>query len=245
LRVVNIANSRTMNLRINEPDTSVIAIDGQPVKPYKLMSGEFSIAAGQRYDLMIDMSSAANQLSSIDLLVNGETIPISGFRYGSGIKRNRLLNTPISLPDNPINLTEVGNIDNYVSLHIEGGAMGGVKSAIYQGEKMTIRELIQKRQIWSVNGYAGLPKEPLFKVKRGQSVALNIFNDNGWPHAIHIHGHHFKSSKSPAIWRDTELVQRREKRILKFIADNPGKWLIHCHMIEHQAGGMVSWFEVT
>jgi len=31
---------------------------------------------------------------------------------------------------------------------------------------------------------------------------------------------------------------------IAFVADNPGKWLLHCHMIEHQAGGMVTWIHV-
>jgi FtsP/CotA-like multicopper oxidase with cupredoxin domain len=29
-----------------------------------------------------------------------------------------------------------------------------------------------------------------------------------------------------------------------FVADNPGRWLIHCHVLEHHAGGMGTHFEV-
>ena len=29
------------------------------------------------------------------------------------------------------------------------------------------------------------------------------------------------------------------------VADNPGKWLTHCHVIELQADGMATWFEVV
>ena len=29
-----------------------------------------------------------------------------------------------------------------------------------------------------------------------------------------------------------------EKNDLVFIADNPGLWLFHCHMLEHHAAGM-------
>ena len=122
--------------------------------------------------------------------------------------------------------------------------MGGMKGAVYQGREMSIRELIQKKQTWAFNGFAGLPKESLFKAKRGQFVDLNIYSENTWPHAIHLHGYHFRDSKSPTIWRDTVLLQRKEKGVPRLVADNPGKWLIPCHMIEQQAGGMVTWFEV-
>ena len=32
---------------------------------------------------------------------------------------------------------------------------------------------------------------------------------------------------------------------IALLADNPGKWMLHCHMLEHQASGMGTWFEVA
>ena len=110
---------------------------------------------------------------------------------------------------------------------------------------MEVRELVKHRKIWAINGIAGLPEKPLFSVRRGAAVSLNIDNANSWPHAMHLHGHHFIHDKTPDYWRDTALFARGEKGSLRFIADNPGKWLVHCHMVEHMAGGMVTWFEVT
>ena len=72
-----------------------------------------------------------------------------------------------------------------------------------------------------------------------------------WPHAMHIHGHHgrvIERNAEPvtgAPWRDTELMQRNDRITLAIPADNPGKWMLHCHMLEHQAAGMATWFEVA
>ena len=110
---------------------------------------------------------------------------------------------------------------------------------------MGIRELIQQRKMWAINGVAGLPEEPLFSVKRGTAISLDVVNDNRWPHAMHVHGHHFIYQGAPEFWRDTALFARAEQSSMRFIADNPGKWLVHCHMVEHMAGGMLTWFEVT
>jgi FtsP/CotA-like multicopper oxidase with cupredoxin domain len=41
-----------------------------------------------------------------------------------------------------------------------------------------------------------------------------------------------------ALLRDTYLMQPGEKEDLVFIANNPGLWLFHCHMLEHNAAGM-------
>lgn len=48
-----------------------------------------------------------------------------------------------------------------------------------------------------------------------------------------------------APWRDTELAMPGEAVSCAFVADNPGKWLLHCHMLEHSVSGMLTWFEVV
>jgi FtsP/CotA-like multicopper oxidase with cupredoxin domain len=30
-----------------------------------------------------------------------------------------------------------------------------------------------------------------------------------------------------------------------FVADNPGRWMFHCHVIEHQETGMMGYIEVV
>jgi FtsP/CotA-like multicopper oxidase with cupredoxin domain len=234
-----------MSIRINQPVISVIAIDGQPVNPFDLSNGIITLAPGQRSDLIIDMTSEPNHISLIELLVKNRPYPIAVFKYDEQIKREKLLDSSISLPLNPVNRIELPNSFEHIPLYIEGGAMGSMSAARYKGQDMSVRELIKYNQIWAFNGVAGLSDSPSFKVKRGTAISLDIENDNRWPHAFHVHGHHFKEDSNPDVWRDTTLVQRQQKTSLKFIADNPGKWLIHCHMIEHQAGGMVTWFEVV
>ncbi len=67
---------------------------------------------------------------------------------------------------------------------------------------------------------------------------------------MHFHGHHVqvlerngKATGSDA-WKDTVLLDPLESAKVAFVADNPGRWMIHCHMLEHQAAGMATWFEV-
>ena len=40
-------------------------------------------------------------------------------------------------------------------------------------------------------------------------------------------------------------MDREETVRIAFVADNPGDWLVHCHMLEHSVAGMMSWFRVT
>jgi FtsP/CotA-like multicopper oxidase with cupredoxin domain len=40
-------------------------------------------------------------------------------------------------------------------------------------------------------------------------------------------------------------MDRGETVQIAFVADNPGDWLLHCHMLEHSAGGMMTWLRVA
>ena len=68
---------------------------------------------------------------------------------------------------------------------------------------------------------------------------------------MHLHGNHFYvetkefSDIDKLILRDTYLMQPSEKSKFIYLADNPGKWLFHCHMLEHAAAGMISYIEVA
>ena len=245
MRLINIANARTMNLLFNEPEISVIAIDGQPVKPFAVEEGRIQLAPGQRVDLIIDMTADPGHRSLVELVVGEYAYEVASFEFAATAKRGQLPDTPIALPPNPLDQTVLPESLMHVPLLMEGGAMGTMRSATFEGQEMEIRELVKHRKIWAINGIAGMPEEPLFRVKRGTAISLDVDNDNRWPHAMHIHGHHFIHDKSPEHWRDTVLFSRGEKGSMAFVADNPGKWLIHCHMVEHMAGGMATWFEVT
>jgi len=41
-------------------------------------------------------------------------------------------------------------------------------------------------------------------------------------------------------WRDTALVAPGARAEFAFVADNPGDWMIHCHILEHQEAGMMA-----
>jgi FtsP/CotA-like multicopper oxidase with cupredoxin domain len=245
LRLLNIANARIMNLIFNEAEISIIAIDGQPVTPLVPKQGKITLAPGQRTDLIIDMTADPGHRSVIEVVIGEYAYEIASLDYGSDVKREQMLDEPIQLAPNPMQSTRLPDDFLRVPLLMQGGAMGRMRSAIVDGEVKEIRELAQMKKIWAINGIAGMPEEPLFSVKRGTAVSLEVDNDNSWPHAMHVHGHHFIYSRRPEYWRDTALFSRGEKGTMNFIADNPGKWLIHCHMVEHMAGGMVTWFEVS
>lgn len=62
---------------------------------------------------------------------------------------------------------------------------------------------------------------------------------------LRFHGHSFRviaRNGQPARhreWQDTVLMAPEERVEIAFVADNPGDWMFHCHILEHQAVGMM------
>jgi FtsP/CotA-like multicopper oxidase with cupredoxin domain len=104
---------------------------------------------------------------------------------------------------------------------------------------------------WSINGssmtgdgQAGMP--PLLTLKLGRSYVLALRNQTAWWHPMHLHGHSFKllSRNGTPVphsqWGDTVLISPREMVEVAFVADNPGDWMLHCHVMDHQVSGLMT-----
>jgi FtsP/CotA-like multicopper oxidase with cupredoxin domain len=65
-----------------------------------------------------------------------------------------------------------------------------------------------------------------------------------WYHPMHLHGHSFRVILRNGVptehreWQDTVLMAPRERVEIALVADNPGDWVFHCHVLEHMVAGM-------
>jgi FtsP/CotA-like multicopper oxidase with cupredoxin domain len=102
---------------------------------------------------------------------------------------------------------------------------------------------------WPQAGHQKMPP-PILSFTRGESVRIEFLNTTPHVHPMHLHGHTFKVISAsrlarPVHWADTVLVMPNERVQIAFVADNPGNWMLHCHIIEHQDTGMMAWFHVA
>ena len=252
LRVLNAANARIAQLAFPDHKPVVIAYDGQPVAPHPLGDRPLVVAPGQRVDLMIDMTLAPGAAAPVAFAMRDRSIAVASFKYAPGRPRGESpLEAPVALAENPLPGPLALADARETVLRMEGGAMGRMQGARLNGRAMSMRELVGEGKVWAFNGVAGMPGEPLLRIERGRTAVIDMINDNAWPHAMHLHGHHFRVVRrggkpvAGAPWRDTELIMPGERAAIAFVAGAPGKWLFHCHMLEHQAGGMITWIEVV
>jgi FtsP/CotA-like multicopper oxidase with cupredoxin domain len=254
LRLCNTCNARVLELRIEDHEVWLMALDGQPVAPRELADGYLRLAPGERADVVIDAfpdglepgkTAAITEVSGGQRLVAGRLVLV-----GMILRIAPLPIPPLPLPANPLR-TELDLAAALTAeILMEGGAMGAMAQAMHNGQMMDIRTLVSAGVVWSLNGTAGMTDDPLFSATLGRTVTVDLRNDTQWPHAMHFHGHHFQvierdgAATNHDAWKDTVLIEPQKAAKIAFVADNPGKWMIHCHMLEHQAAGMTTWFQV-
>ncbi len=89
-------------------------------------------------------------------------------------------------------------------------------------------------------------------VNIGELQIWEVSNTSLMDHPFHLHGFFFQvieeNGKAPAYkaWKDTYNLKPRSKVKIAWIPDNrPGRWMYHCHILEHHEAGMMAHFEVV
>jgi FtsP/CotA-like multicopper oxidase with cupredoxin domain len=86
----------------------------------------------------------------------------------------------------------------------------------------------------------------------GDLQIWEIANTSLMDHPFHLHGFFFQvleeNGKAPQYnaWKDTYNLTPRSKIKIAWMPDNrPGRWMYHCHILEHHEAGMMANFEVV
>ena len=85
-----------------------------------------------------------------------------------------------------------------------------------------------------------------FVLPFGRTVDILFNNTDGGEHPMHLHGHTFWVMKTSeydsghGVLRDIVSVPAMGWALIRFVADNPGVWLLHCHIDWHFKAGFSS-----
>ncbi|NNE52296.1 MAG: multicopper oxidase family protein [Sulfitobacter sp.] len=249
LRMINAATARIMRIGLPGLSPRLIALDGHPVTPRAAET--VTLGPAQRADIVIEGPRDTDRPAALLLDPGrGDWVDIAAFvPRGAPVEAGPSDIRP--LPSWGTSPAPDMTNPQREKLLMEGGAMRGMEGAMYQGERLNFRELAASGMVWAFNGVAHGMDQPMFSAIQGQTVHLELINRTAWPHAIHLHGHHFTvlsrngSSDPYRDVHDTILMDPDETAEIAFVADNPGRWMIHCHMLAHQKAGMMAWFAVA
>ena len=248
LRLINAANARIFGLELEGHRPTVIALDGQPVAPHEPGSGRIVLGPAMRADLVLDMSGEPGERYAItDTFYRGLEYRLLDLVYdGAPPLREHPLDAPMRLAANTMPEPDLRTAERHEVI-FGGGMMGGMMMATMDGRRTDMPAMMRSGMAWAINGVVarGHVMEPFLTLQRGRSCVLAMHNDTAWHHPMHLHGHAFRviardgQPTRHREWQDTVLMAPREQVEIAFVADNPGDWMFHCHILEHQAAGMM------
>jgi len=233
-RFVNAANGRYFNLDLDGRPLRVIGTDGGPVnEPYDVQ--QLVVAPGERYDLLVTLPSAP-----------GGEVVLRTVHYDRGH----------DIPDpGPIDLVTVS-----LGATVSSGdpmAPRGVIEAIPIAGDTTRRRFVLREDDSN-------PQSPVFLINDevypdvtivpsavGAIEIWEIENDSEMDHPFHLHGMSFQvvgsdgSIATPLAWKDTVNVPRSTTVSFAVRMGDPGRWMFHCHILEHAERGMMGELAVS
>ena len=244
LRLVNAANARIFGLDFGGLAPVVVALDGQPVSPHVPDDDIVVVGPAMRVDLVIDMTGKPGEsLTITDVFYRDLEYRLVISITGPDRLRDAVPDWSMELPPNPLAEPDMQAATRH-QIIFNGGMMGQMMMGGGMGSMM---EQMREGNMWFINGKAatGHMMDPLLVLPQGTSHVLQMDNRTAWHHPMHLHGHSFRvitRNGQPTRhreWQDTVLMAPEERVEIAFVADNPGDWMFHCHILEHQAAGMM------
>lgn len=234
LRLINAAAGTNFFIDLGGLAGRAVAVDGNPIEP--VTGRRFPLAIAQRLDVIVELPAGQGAW------------PVIAQREGE----KEL--TGIVLATARASIRRLSEMDD--------SAAGALADDHFERHLTAVTPLPSKPAdraltvaltgtmspyAWSLSGHESGENLPI-EVRYGERVRMALRNDSMMAHPIHLHGHHFqvvgweqggsKSAHRGAV-RDTVLVPTNSTVTIEFDALNPGRWAFHCHMLYHQATGMM------
>ena len=234
LRIVNVANGRFFNLRLAGHKLRVLGTDGgRFAKPYDVDT--LLISPGERYDVMVTVDGPpGTEIALVNEAYDrghdsGGAAPMEVMRFALSTEAPPQAKTVPSAFPEPARLPD------------PQGGMGVELDEIIRGENV----------VFTINGKA-FPDVPPFAVPRGEVRAIDITNKSEMDHPFHLHGFFFQVvtrdgvavPREELVDKDTVLVHAKSAMRIVARFDEPGKWMYHCHILEHGEAGMMGEIDV-
>jgi FtsP/CotA-like multicopper oxidase with cupredoxin domain len=254
LRIINASASTYFNVSLGQEDMNVISADGVDIEPIR--AKEFLIGMAETYDVLFEVPD--NKSYELRATAQDGTGVASGW-IGVGEK----VQAPVkAFPDMYATMSH-GDHDGH-SEHGHGSSHGNHRGTDSKSvQTLTVGQIksLQKtefpkdvsvhdvkleldgdmsRYIWFINGKA-IHEERTIEIKEGEIVRFTFVNKTMMHHPMHLHGHFFRvlnkyQAYSPL--KHTVDVSPHTTRVIEFIANEPGEWMLHCHNLYHLKTGM-------
>ncbi len=242
LRILNVSQFRPYNLYLSNGALLVQIGTDSGLMPKPVSREEVFIGPGERVEVMVDFGTA-----------RGESVELrSGPRHGA---RNPLGAHPYVGALMQFRVDSARRADRSRIPHKLRPLPGWTKH-VSEKPKRTWEIAIGGlfKTTWLINGRTFNPARSDAHPKLGATETWEIVNRTDVAHVMHMHHTDWylfaRNGRKPPPWEDCLkesffLYPRESILVAGHFADYTGKFVIHCHMLDHEDHGLMAQFEVV
>ena len=237
-RLVNAANARFFRLSLPGHRLTLLGVDGGLV-PAPREVEELMLVPGERADLLVtathDVDGEAELVGlPYDRGHGTASVPKSNVLHVSD--RTAETHDEVTVPETLREIEPLGAPVRTRTLVLSED-MGGGEHAAHGGSM---------EPVFMINDEVFPDITPL-ATELDAVEEWEIVNDSEMDHPFHLHGFFFQvlDGGTPA-WKDTVNVPGKSTvRLAIRFTDHPGRWMYHCHILEHAERGMIGEVDVV
>lgn len=248
LRVLNAAAVNNYVFALDGHPMTVTHADGNRVQPVVVQA--IPIGIGERYDVIVDCNNPGTWSLAAATIENRNATVVRGVLQYAG--QTQPLPAANYVPPN----LATGSLLSYAQLaaFFPVTPITPTPNRTYTASlAMTMGSVM----VHTINGQSW-PNVTPFQVSPGDQMQMTIVN-NGMVmmpeyHPMHVHGHFYRlmgtagGTTRPPL-KDTVLIrpngQAGSSVQVQVAMDNPGRWVFHCHNMEHMGSGMMTSIDYT
>lgn len=231
-RVINASGARIYRLAIPDHTLLLVGSDGglfeRPVEVDEVL-----LANGERVELLVRGTGAPGDETALRTLPYDRYMPLTRpadwDRPRDLVRLRYAADPPVEPVAVPQRLRGVAPLDTAeaTATRIMRMSQGRINSRTMDMARVDVSAPLGATEVWEVENLVGMD------------------------HPFHLHGFQFQvldrngEPEPYRSWKDTVNVPKREQvRFIVRYTDHPGKWMFHCHILDHEDQGMMGVLEV-
>ena len=242
LRLLNVSSFRSYNLQLSNGAPMIQIATESGLMPKPVRRREILLGPAERVEVIVDFSPMAGE--TVELRSSKRHAgrnPVGAHTYGGALMQFRVGSSRV--PDRA-----------HIPRHLRPLPAWTRKAARKPDKRWEITIGGFFKTTWRINGRTFNPAYAEAFPKLNTTETWEIVNRTNVAHVMHLHHTDWylleRNGKPPPPWEDclkeTFFVYPNEKILLAgHFSDYTGKFVVHCHMLDHEDHGLMSQFEVV
>jgi FtsP/CotA-like multicopper oxidase with cupredoxin domain len=242
LRFLNVSSFRSYDLQLSNGAPMIQIATESGLMPKPIRRREILLGPGERVEVIVDFARMAGE--SVELRSSARRPgrnPVGARTYSGALMQFRVGRGQVPDPTR-------------VPRHLRPLPAWTRKAKREPDQRWAITIDGFFKPTWRINGRTFNPARSEAFPRLGTTETWEIVNKTSVAHVMHLHHSDWylleRSGKAPPAWEDclkeTFFLFPNEKILLAgHFSDYTGKFVIHCHMLDHEDHGLMSQFQVV